>query len=106
MTPTTVTLSSKGQLSLPKEIREPDHMRRTITLTLATLVLAFAAATRAADTAYSLAVNADNPMIYYRFEEGAGATEAEDSSSGSNTGTYNEVTLGGSELQFYPRHCR
>ncbi|HVK58167.1 MAG TPA: LamG domain-containing protein, partial [Candidatus Kapabacteria bacterium] len=39
-------------------------------------------------------MRADNPMLYYRFEEAAGSSEAADSSTGNHPGTYNDVTLG------------
>ena len=54
----------------------------------------FTLTARAAESAYSQAVRADNPMLYYRFEEAAGSSEAADSSTGNHPGTYNDVTLG------------
>ncbi|HTG45759.1 MAG TPA: LamG-like jellyroll fold domain-containing protein, partial [Verrucomicrobiae bacterium] len=66
----------------------------TINAALVLSLAAMLAQVQAADSAYSQAVKADNPMLYYRFEESAGATDAADSSAGSHTGTYNDVTLG------------
>jgi hypothetical protein len=43
--------------------------------------------------AYSQAVLADSPVVYYQFEETNGATEAFDSSGNGNAGTYNNVSL-------------
>ena len=76
-----------------KIINGGGHSRIRVAAALC-ISLATLATARAADTAYSQAVKADNPMLYYRFEESAGATDAEDSSAASNTGTYNDVTLG------------
>jgi hypothetical protein len=45
-------------------------------------------------TSYAQSVEADNPVVYYRFEEGVGATVAVDSSGAGNNGTYNNVSLG------------
>jgi hypothetical protein len=55
--------------------------------------LSVAAATPYPSAAYQNAVLADNPVVYYRFEEPAGATDAVDSSGNGNDGAYNNVTL-------------
>ena len=45
-------------------------------------------------TSYADSVIADHPVVYYRFEEGAGATTAVDSSGAGKNGVYNNVSLG------------
>ncbi|HTG45197.1 MAG TPA: LamG-like jellyroll fold domain-containing protein, partial [Verrucomicrobiae bacterium] len=44
-------------------------------------------------TGYANAVKADKPIVYYRFEEAAGAASAADSSAANHNGTYNNVLL-------------
>lgn len=44
--------------------------------------------------AYSQAVLADSPVVYYQFDEGSGATEAVDTSGNGNTGIYDNILLG------------
>jgi hypothetical protein len=44
--------------------------------------------------AYSQAVLADKPVVYYQFQESSGTTTAVDSSGAGNNGTYNNVSLG------------
>ena len=51
------------------------------------------AAGHGAETDYSQAVIADNPLVYYRFEEVTDSADAVDSSGRGNNGTYNSVTL-------------
>ena len=48
--------------------------------------------------AYPSTVLADSPLVYYRFEEPAGATAAFDASGHGQNGTYLNVTLGGASL--------
>jgi hypothetical protein len=86
---------SKKQLTyrLNHVRNQSNHMRNTPLLILALVGVSFADSTRAADTAYSQAVKADNPTVYYRFEEGTGASEAADSSGAGHAGTYNDVAL-------------
>jgi hypothetical protein len=43
---------------------------------------------------YADSVRADDPVVYYRFEETNGASTAADSSGSGNNGTYTGVTLG------------
>jgi hypothetical protein len=42
---------------------------------------------------YADSVKADHPVVYYRFEESAGATTAVDSSGNGNNGVYENVSL-------------
>ena len=46
------------------------------------------------ETRYPDSVKADNPVVYYRFEETNGRLAAVDSSGGGNSGTYNNTSLG------------
>jgi hypothetical protein len=48
---------------------------------------------------YSQAVLADQPVVYYQFQESPGATSAVDSSGNGNTGLYNNVILGNTNTQ-------
>ncbi len=43
---------------------------------------------------YADSVKADNPVVYYRFEESPGATVAADSSGAGNNGSYTNISLG------------
>jgi hypothetical protein len=72
-------------------------MKKTIVL-LAVCALVLALATAAQASAYSAAILADSPLVYYQFDETSG-TDATDSTTNGNNGTYVDgVTLSNTSL--------
>lgn len=79
--------------SNPKIIMKAIILRRILCVALA-LGLSTTANAQAATNVYAQAVLADNPVVYYEFDENSGAMVAVDSSGNGNTGFYDNVSLG------------